>query len=167
MLLYPPGVQVIDSRCFEQVRKDFYLIFESCWPQKPWFCSFERSSFWGWMYRVVFCSLNKVGKTTHLCLCKTYALNGLVVLVSSVLPGSFYVTSAHQISNGKGWQDVWIQKHQRVLHFLVENLFQFHSQSLSLSTNMSSAVSNVRVHGLRRFPAKPSLHFWQCCCWIF
>ena len=46
-------------------------------------------------------------------------------------------------------------------------LSQFSFKSLSLFTNVPSAMSNVRVHRLRRFPTEPSLHLWQRCCWVF
>lgn len=51
-------------------------------------------------------------------------------------------------------------------HFSVENSFQFLFQPLSLSTNVPPAVSNVRIHRLRRLPTKPSLHLRQRCCRI-
>ena len=118
------------------------------------------------MLRVRLSAVNRVGKTVHSSLLAMYKLENLVVLVGSVLPRFNNVTNVNHSLEDKNERFVWIQKHQRLLHFSVGNSFQFLFQPLSLSTNVPPAVSNVRIHRLRRLPTKPSLHLRQRCCRI-
>jgi len=108
----------------------------------------------------------RVGKSVHFSLFLMYKLANLVVLVSIVLPQLSNVTNVNHSIEGESEWGIWIQKHQRFLHFSGENSFQFLFQPLSLSTNVPPAVSNVRIHRLRCLPTKPSLHLRQRCCRI-
>ena len=119
------------------------------------------------MLRVGLSAVIKVGKTIHFSPFATYRLDKSVVLVIHVLLEFANITNANHSPEEKGEQAVWIQKHQRLLHFSFENSFQFLFQPLSLSTNVPSAVSNIGIHRLRRLPTEPSLHLRQCCCRIF
>ena len=94
-----------------------HLIFKLIYAMRLWICGSERRSFQALMLGVWLSAVNRVGKTIHFYLFVMYDLASLVTSVTVIIPQLSNVTNVNHAIKVKSEWVIWIQKHQRLLHF--------------------------------------------------